>query len=489
MPAPAITRAERAVVVLAAAAALAILVAPLATPYWWDAGAVYAPGAKWLLDHGFNARPGVFPSDLSRGHTPLFFLLLASAFRLLGAGPLAGHLVAFGFAVAAVFFTYALGRQLFGRAAGALAAALLLATPLFLTMSSEALPEVALTALTAAAFHAFARGRMAWCALWGTLLVLVKETGVACPLAIAGSVAIVGLRSRACRTEGRRLLFALLPVVPLAVFFLVQRRAEGWFVLPDFAGLYRRPHSLPGQLTHVAVSIFVDDGRIVAVLGAGALGLWRWYARRPVAPSTAEAVGSPGPEGRGAVFLALGLHALMNLAFFAKMFFLERYVLPVHVGTVVVAAGVLAPAGALALARARAGAPGLGIAAIAIAIGLSRLRAGTDMASGETTFRYLRAVRAYKALYERLEAGGGDPVVLTDWPLTDALREPFLGWVSRPFRCLQVEQDAIDGPIDRVVAAHALGSYERLRREAEGRGFRRVERVGEGGTEIELWGP
>src|SRR3954471_8453846 len=104
-------RAEAVVVALAALVVLLLLVAPLATPYWWDAGAVYAPGAKWLLEDGFDARPGVFPEDLSRGHSPLYYLILAGAYRVAGAGPVAGHAVAFAFAWLSVVATYALGRK------------------------------------------------------------------------------------------------------------------------------------------------------------------------------------------------------------------------------------------------------------------------------------------------------------------------------------------------------------------------------------------
>src|SRR5215468_307049 len=112
-------KAEAMTAALVAFGALALLVAPLSTPYWWDAGAVYAPGGKWLLDHGFDARPQIFPDDLSRGHVPLYYLLLAGAFRLAGPGPWAGHALAFGFAWVAAVATYALGRELYGRAAGA----------------------------------------------------------------------------------------------------------------------------------------------------------------------------------------------------------------------------------------------------------------------------------------------------------------------------------------------------------------------------------
>ncbi len=465
-------KAEPWVVALAAFVLLALLVAPLATPYWWDAGAVYAPGAKWLLEHGFDARPGVFPDDLSRGHTPLYYLILAVAYRVGGAGPVAGHALTFAFAWLAVVTTYALGRELHGRAAGALAAGLLLVSPLFLTMSSEALPEVPLTALTAATFYAFARGKLGACAVVGTLVVLVKETGLACPVAIAAVMAIEAVRSGSLRAEVRRIALVLVPAAVLVGFFLYQKAATGWFVTPYHLGLFNEEHALGAQALRVARSIWVDDGRIVAVTAAlilvalrGRAGLGSW-------------------DRRAQVLLAFGIHAAFNVAFFTKSFYLERYTLPVHVGTAVALAGVLAAAGPL-----RARAPALAAAALTAAIALSRRDAGEDMVSGETSFRYLHAVRAYGALYRRLEAEGGAPVVLTEWPVTDALREPFLGWVSRPVRCIGLSDRTPGEPFDHVIAVTGEGSYGRLVKEAEERGLHQVARSQEGPASIELWGP
>jgi len=456
-----VTRRELAVVAVVTFVVLALAVAPLSTPYWWDDGAVYAPGAKWLLDHGFDARPGVFPADLSRGHTALFYLILAASFRVLGAGPVAGHLVSFAFAWMALVFTYALGRDVFGRPAGAVGAALLVASPLFQAMASQALPEMAMTALTVASLHAFARGRVVQSAALGVALVLVKEVGVACPLAIAAALAT----RRSARKEAA---IALVPVLVLGVFFAVQKHAEGWFVTPYHAGLFREQHSLVLQLVQVVRSIFVD-GRWIALLAAAALAIWR---RAALARAWRE---------HRETLLALALFAAMNLAFFSKMFFLERYVLPVHACACVVLGG------ALTLDPPRS--PGLLAAALSIALALSRRSAGTDMASGETTFRYLHAVHAHEALFHRLEAAGGDPRILTVWPVTDELRQPFLGWVRRPFRCVDADVTSSPGRVDRIIAVKGLGSFERLHREARARGFALVDRSEEGPATIELWGP
>jgi hypothetical protein len=480
-------KAEAMVAALLAFGVLALLVAPLSTPYWWDAGAVYAPGAKWLLDHGFDARPKVFPDDLSRGHVPLYYLLLAGAFRLAGAGPWAGHALAFGFAWAAALATYALGRELYGRAAGAVAASILVAAPLFLTMSSEALPEVPLTALTAATFYAFARGKIVACAALGTVLVLVKETGVACPVALACALTIhAALARKKLRHEAARIALVLAPAGVLAAFFLYQKAATGWFVTPNHAALFGEPHSLAAQIWRVARSIVVDDGRVVAVLIAGALGLCYRTATatghpRAAARDTVVCIGS------GTVLVALGMHAAFNLLFFTKSFYLERYTLPVQVGAVVVLGGALAPRQCDLPQRL----VGLVAAAITVGTALSRREAGAGMASGETSFRYLHAVHAYSAAYRRMEREGGSPVVLTAWPMTDALREPFLGWVERPFSCIEIG-DRPPGELprfDRVVTAEGLGSHAPLVERAQAAGFRRLDREEEGGAAIEVWGP
>ena len=456
------SKREIAIVVLVSLVVVALIVAPLSTPYWWDEGAVYAPGAKWVLEHGFDVRPGVFPADLSRGHTALFYWILAGAYRVMGAGPVAGHAVTFVFAWMALVFTYALGRHLFGWRAGALAAVLLVASPLFQTMASMALPEMAMTALTAASFYAYARGRIALSAAIGTVLVLVKEVGVACPLAIAGAVALEALRHRE-RAGIRRTAIALVPVLVLAIFFVDQKVAEGWFVLPYHAELFHEQHSLVLQLVRVVASIFAD-GRWVALLAAIAIAI-----------SRRAALARPWREHRE-VLTAFALFTAMNLAFFAKMFFLERYVLPVHVYA------CIAIAGCLVIERPRW--PAFA-AVITIAIALFRRSAGTDMASGETTFRYLHEVRAHEALFHRIE---GSPVILTDWPVTDELRFPFLGWIDRPIHCVHIDMSG-EGTFDRVIAVRGLGSYERLRRKARERGFEIVDRAEDGPAEIELWAP
>lgn len=461
-----------------AACAFALLVlrpASLATPYWWDAGAVYVPGAQWLVEHGFQAMPGTFPSDLGRGHTPGFYLALALVFRVFGTSPTSGHALVFATSTATLALTYALGTFWLGRVRAIFATALLACSPLFLTMSSEALPEIPITALTIGALYAFARERFVASAVVCTVLVLCKEVGVACPLAIVGASAYVAWRSEgtARRRWVRAAAWQAIPLVALAVFFGWQRIAEGWFVLPYHAGLWSEHHDVVHQLRRVVGSPTVVDGRWIAIVTAIGFAVWARVTK----------VSAPKPEGGAPIGLAMGLLVAANLVFFAKMFFLERYILPIHPVVVLALAWAITPTNARTRAIAAAGV----LAACTVGV-LSRWD-GVGFDSGETTFRYLHAVRVHQRVLGDLPP---DTKVFTSWPMTDELRHPYLGYVSKPIETSSLENYEATGTrpkMDAVIVFETLGNAPRLRDMALSRGFHLKRREEEGGAVMELWQP
>ncbi len=472
---------------LAAAASVALLLVlrpvSVTDPYWWDASAVYVPGAHWLETHHFAARPGVFPSDLSRGHTPLFYLVLAVAFRLFGTSPAVGHVLVLVFAAATLTLTFGLGRVLSGPVAGAAAMILVAVSPLFLTMSSEALPEIPCTALTMAVLYTFARGRYRQCAAWGCALVLTKELAVAAPAAVAGALLFNALHRRKFRTAFPSIASLAIPAVPLAGFFVWQRLAEGWFITPYHASLFNTPHSYVESFVHVVATLVSYDGRW-AVTGLALLVAFIPGTRRVVEET-------PGTPTRGTVFLAMGLVIAANVVFYTRGWFLDRYALPAHPLVAIIAASVFMAFAAREAARRAAAAMVLAIV-ITVGVAWSRRWSGRGYNSGETTFRYVHAIRAQQAIFEALDAQGGDPVVLTTWPMSDELRFPHLGWVRRPYRVVNADYLDPSAPaprVDAVIVFDAVGSARRLRDEARARGFRMVRQARVGGATAEWWGP
>ena len=464
------------------AIALLVVLRPVgvAEPYWWDASAVYVPGGHWLETHHFAARPGVFPSDLSRGHTPLFYLALAFAFRVFGTNPTVGHALVLACGVASVVLTYALGRVTAGRLAGACAALLVAGTPLFLTMSSEALPEIPCTALSMAVLYTFARGRYLQCAAWGCALVLTKELTVFASAAVGTAALFASLRQRTLARDARTIGALAVPVIPLVAFFAWQRIVEGWFITPYHASLFNQPHSYGESFVYVVRSMFANDGRWLVVLPAIVLAFLPHRAAAPVANA----------PSRATLAIALALLAAANIAFYTRGWFLDRYALPAHPAIAILACSAFA--GLVDPVRARFARIALAaLTAATMVVGFAHRWSGKGYDSGETTFRYLHAIRTQRAIFDALAARGGDPVVLTTWPMIDELRWPYLGYVARPYRVVNADYLDPSAPppaVDAVIAFDGVGSARHLRDEARARGFHVIARERIGGATCEWWG-
>src|SRR5690606_39244302 len=119
---------------------------------------------------------------------------------------------------------------------------------------------------------------------------------------------------------------------------------------------------------------------------------------------------------------------LFNAIFFTKMFWLERYALPAHPGLLVCACGAIFTGLArIEQPRVRAlmaHAPVL-VAALA---GVLALRAPAPPDAEEHTFAYAAVIETHRRAFAALRED--DAPVLTTWPMTVELREPYLGYVE-----------------------------------------------------------
>lgn len=467
-----------AAIAVALGALIVLRPASITDPYWWDAAAVYVPGARWLAENDFLATPGVFPSLLGRGHTPLYYVITAIAFAIFGSAPAVGHAIVLGFSAIGLAYTYALGTWLGGRPAGIAAAILTGVAPLWLTMSSQALPEIPLATLTIASLYEFARGRHWAAAGWGVLVVLTKETGLACTCAIFGASVLWWLRDRDPRAR-RAGLVATIPAIALLGFFVWQRVAEGWWVLPYHQELFETEHSLAEQGWYVFGTIALAQGRWAALIAAIAIGAWRWRRGSFAAPAR-DPIATPRPW----TLAALALVIVANQVFFTKMWFLDRYALAAHPPFAVLIALALLPESTASRRVLLAGALPIAVSAV---LSVALRWSGTGYESGETTFRYLRMIEAHQRLYARLEALEPAPVILTTWPMTEELRDPELGWVRRRYRALGSGYFEEPVPIDAIVTAEGLGAHQELLAEAERLGMQRSFRADVDGAVIELW--
>jgi 4-amino-4-deoxy-L-arabinose transferase-like glycosyltransferase len=280
-----------------------------------------ARGASYVLPLPDRDDPPRYPFG--------FPALLAPAYWLPGATLRAGLYGVFAFGVAGALFVYLLGRQIFDRGTGLLAALLLLLLPQYLSWAHAIMSEVTTIALVAAAtlllWHAACevatRPRLALLAgagLVAGLAILVRLTSVVLLAALVVGI-VAGIRTRRA-WPGALLALGIGPALALAALAAYARATFGditgtgyrywvpeWYAAPGttFSLVYafRRPalqndpvippdlpnlayyaRSLAGQLpTHAA--LFLTSGFCVLALIGGLvlLGDRRPQARALVA--------------------------------------------------------------------------------------------------------------------------------------------------------------------------------------------------------------
>ena len=232
--------------------------------------AVYAGQAAAIADDPILKQ--FFP--IFRAHPILFQALLSLAFQF-GVSDLFGRLVAAGIGVVTVFLVYLIGRELYGRGAGLLAALLLALMPYHVVVTRQVLLDGPMTLFSTLTLYTLVRFGLTQRAIWlyaaGAgfgLTLLSKTNGVVMVGALYTTLALspslrVRLRDLAVAIVCMGLVVAAYPVtVSLAGRSEIGRQYLAW-------QLFRRPnHDWSFYATTVPEAI-----GILVVLAA-LTGLW-----------------------------------------------------------------------------------------------------------------------------------------------------------------------------------------------------------------------
>jgi len=407
-------------------AALAALHFPvLRLPYFWDEAGYYVPAA---LDFYLHDR--LIPRLTQPvGHTPLVSIYLAAIWRLFGFTPLVTRAAMLAVAAAAVVTTYALSRRVASREASLWSALLLTLSPLFFAQSSLVFVDLAAAWFTALAMLFILDYRPAWFMLAAALAVLSKETAVVM-LPVVWTFAVWR------RHERRLIVWAALaaPVIPLLVWALYYHHATGYWT--GNAGYLQ--YNLYSTLTplHICRSLLARLAEVCfqgfnwLLAGAALVGI-AWRARRTRLGGAESSRQAGRSEMADFVFLTAGL----MLAYVAMLSLvggaiLPRYMLPVFPLFFILAVRAIwnlpaAPARILCLVLAAA------------FVGAWFINPPYPFPY-EDNLAYADFVRLHQQAAAYLESLPGDPMILTAWPATDELRQPFLGYVRHPLRVVAV---------------------------------------------------
>lgn len=415
---------------LATFAALLLLHGPLLRlPYFWDEAGYYIPAALDFYRSGLLIPKSTLPT----GHTPLVMVYLALAWRVFGFSPPVTRAAMTLIAAATVATLYVLGRRVASREIAAWSAVLLALSPLFFAQSTLAHLDLAAALFTTLAVFFLLSDRLGLFVLAASLAVLSKETAVVL-LPVAWLYVWRRRRGPTARRSPSLTTWVALaaPLVPLAAWTLYYHQVTGYWIGNREYLSYNLYSTLSPMrvfwcLLRRAYELFF--GGFNWLLSVGVL-LGSWWGRKHAKLGPARE--AEGPLWWPFILLTAGLVAIyLLLLSVVGGAILPRYLLPVL--------------------------PLFYLVAVALVMRLPRFPARLICAAAagcfiwawfinppypfpfEDNLEYANFIRLHEQAGHYLEAQPGQPRILTAWPATDELAQPFLGYVRRPLRVVPVQ--------------------------------------------------
>ena len=368
-------------------------------PYFWDEMGQFVPAALDIYRDG----AWVPHSTVPNAHPPAVMAYLAAVWKTFGYSIPATRVAMLLLASAAAVVTFRLSLLLAPK--WPFAPVLLLAIdPLFYTQAMMAQLDMPATLFTLLALWLFLEDRHGLAALASVALVLTKETGVLVPL-------ILGLALWPNRSTRRQAWLYAAPLVALALWFTVLWRTTGHLFGDAGFTHYNLEYALNPVRAAVSLVRRLYYLFIAGLRWAGTLAVvyaWRrlrLYSTRPWK----------------IIWALLAAHTLMvSLIGGAE---LERYLLPVI--------PLLYIAMAAAWSKLAPAVRCLSFAVVAAGLLLGLFLNPPFPFPYENNLAMVDFIELHREAARYLERDYPSATIYSAWPLTQALRDPAFGYVSR----------------------------------------------------------
>lgn len=416
----------------------------LQLPYFWDEAGYYIPAGRDLLLTG-----SVIPtSPPSNAHPPLIMAFLAACWKIAGFSiPVTrvAMLIVASFSLAGVF---RLARSVTNIQV-ALAATLCTALyPVFFAQSTMALIDLGAAGLAFWGLESYLMGHLLAAGVWLSLAVLTKETAVLVP----GALLAWEVVSRwASRWSGKNLTFRWFDA------------KSAWLLLPIgvlclwYAFHYWRTGYVFGNLEFFRYNVSATISPL-RILLAFVTRLWQtfgylhlWVLTLLTTWAMTRAPLRDGPDERPRIKIQVQLvFAVIILAFTSALAVVGGAVLARYMLTAVPLAIILAVSTLWRRIRAWRWL----VAAVCAAFVAGLFLNPPYGFSPEDNLAYADFVRMHVDAERFLEQRYPSARVLTAWPASDEITQPYLGYVRRPMRVVRIE----DFTVEEVMSAAELRS-------------------------------
>jgi len=411
-------------------AGIFLLHAPLLRlPYFWDEAGYYIPATRDLFFSG-SLIPHSAPSN---AHPPLVMAYLATCWKLTGSSILVTRSAMLLVATFSLLGVFRLARRAANPEVAVAATACTALYPVFFAQSTMALIDLAAAGLVFWGLEAYLSGRLPAAALWFSLAVLAKETAVLAPVALLAWELVCPWVSRffttpiCLRERTAASVVLLVPIPVLGLWYTYHYWRTGYvFGNPEF---FRYNVQATMSPLRILLALAMRLWQTFGYLHLWVLTLLMVWAmtRAPL-----QIGGEERPRIRVPVQMVFGV---VILAFVTALSVVGGAVLARYMLTVVPLVIILAVS--TLWRRIRAWRWLIGSVCLAFVVGL--LWNPPYGFSPEDNLAYRDYVVMHQDAEGFLQEKYPTARVLTAWPASDEISQPYLGYVARPLRVVRIE--------------------------------------------------
>jgi|GEM_PF-4865815 len=398
-------------------------------PYHWDEMGAYIPPAHWLSEGSLiRAVPGFYPAAKFFGHPTGLYLSLAIIYKAVGESLWISHLFAAGFAYLGILYTFLLGRFLYNRVVGFTAALFLFGTPLYFAQSGQVLGDIPITAFGVMSVYYAIRGKYLPYLICSIYMLMLKETSLAI---VAGLLIFILTTEWGKLKIGWKIIKYSVPGMFLGVFFVLQKMTTGHF--------FCNPYFESNPALKLSISeIFVQ---FVWVSNWTLLMQHRWILILSIVLAVVV-------HRRAAWKKEYTLFIMIMVFFvcaFSFLFFMTRYIQPVLPYLCIMSAASMT----LLVKNFKLQ---MIVTVIVLAVfGTKYYENDRGYNCYDDNMQYMDIVNVNKDICMHMQSEFEGERILTIWPVYQALREPYLGYVEEPFEVVSLNQVSDIGDFDVLV--------------------------------------
>lgn len=390
---------------------IAVKIPHLGLPYFFDETFSYYPAILEMAKAGPSLLPGTISLLTAKGH-PLFFYFLASLWLKFIAGDSVILMRWFPLVVSliALFVFHRFAKRHTNILLANIAVLLLSVQPLFLAQASLVLPEIFLFTLFMLCFDSYLSRSYGLYALFGSLMMLTKETAAVFIMVFGLAYLIENYRDWKTKLFWRDLVLFTIPVLVYLIFLILHYLEFGVFFFSEHLD-YITINSSKVQYKFDSFTwmLFLAQGRNLVFFAAIVALTILLFRRKNIEYKR---------------FLILCLTILIFFLIFSILnFFVYRYVLPV-IGIVLLASLVL-------IQQIKTKHQVLNIAFIACVISVSGYYSVTKRGQSDADLGYTQYLIVHQQMAKYCEQQGWyDKEISGGYNMVMSLRDRFANYLS-----------------------------------------------------------